>query len=113
MQHCHEQHPFHREREPPARQQPLDRVGNSQLLPEAAEHERRPDAPIPHRRRVPGLVSRDHHRLLGELGARLQKRVELTTLAQVLDAAERGDHLLSRTTAFPAVLDDLQIHAVA
>jgi hypothetical protein len=69
VQHGHEQHPFNGQREPPPGEQPLDGGGDSQILPETAEHQRRSDALALHRGGVACLVGRDDHRLLGELGA--------------------------------------------
>src|SRR5208337_2600254 len=48
-----------------------------------------------------------------ETRARSQQALQLSALAQILDAAERGDHLLAHLRALATALDDLEIGAAA
>src|SRR5665811_1515821 len=91
----------------------LDNAPASGLLPQPFEHESRPDAPY-----VGGdcsaVVDRvDDNCLGGETRAGSQKPLQLSTLAQLLDTPERGDHLLTDLRAVAVAFDDLQIGATA
>jgi hypothetical protein len=55
----------------------------------------------------------DHHRLGGKPCARTQQPFQLTALAQIVVAAQRGDHLLTNLRAVTAAFNDLQIGASA
>ena len=49
----------------------------------------------------------------GEARARPQQSFQLAAVAQILDAAEHGDHLLAHLRAVAAAFDDLEIGAAA
>ena len=83
------------------------------LLPQSFERQRRPDAPRRTRRRLAGGDGVDDDRLGGEARARAQQPLQLPALAQILDAAERGDDLLAHCRALAPAFDDLQIGAAA
>ena len=55
----------------------------------------------------------EHHHRLGELRARKQQSIELPALGEPVESPQRGDHPLFATSLLPAVLDDLQRHALA
>ena len=48
-----------------------------------------------------------------EAPARPEQSLQLTAVAQILDAAERGDHLLAHLRAVAAAFDDLEVGAAA
>jgi hypothetical protein len=91
----------------------FDRGATAGLLPQAFECQRRPDPSRRARRRLPGADGLDQHGLFGEAGARSQQSLQLPALAENVEAAERGDHLLAHRSAFAPALDDLEVGAAA
>jgi hypothetical protein len=91
----------------------LDDFPAAGLRPQAFEDQRRPDAPRRTRCRLARSDSVDNDGFGGEARARTQQPLQLPALAQILDAAERGDHLLAHCSPFAAALDDLEIGAAA
>jgi hypothetical protein len=83
------------------------------LFPQALEHQSRPDAARRIRRQRSLGVSVDHNGLGGEAGARPQQPLQLTAVAQILEAPQRGDHLLTHLRAVATTFDDLKIGATA
>jgi hypothetical protein len=65
------------------------------------------------RRRLAGGDGVDDNGLGGEARARAQQPLQLPALAQILDAAERGDDLLAHLGAFAPAFDNLEIGAAA
>src|ERR1700719_397075 len=55
----------------------------------------------------------DHHRFTGKPRPRPQQPFQLAALAQILIAAQRGDHLLTDLPAVAATFNDLEIGASA
>jgi hypothetical protein len=56
---------------------------------------------------------RQHHGTLAQPRARTQQRVELARGFELLDPAEGGERALAGFAALTAVLDDLQVSAIA
>ncbi len=113
MQHGQEDGAFEREPMLALTGELLDDGPAPGLLPQPFEHESRPDAPHVGGNRSPVVDGVDDDRLGGEARAGSQKSFQLSALAQVLDAPERGDYLLADLRAFAAAFDDLQIGATA
>jgi hypothetical protein len=113
MQHGEEDGAFERKPVLAPAGELLDNAPAPGLLPQPLEHETRPDAPHVSADRSPVVEGVDHDRLSGEARARSQKPFQLPALAQILDAPERGDHLLADLRAFTAAFDDLEIGATA
>src|SRR5450756_2614119 len=91
----------------------LDNALAPGLLPQPFEHEGGPDAPHVGGNRSPVVDGIDDDRLGGEARAGSQKPFQLSALAQVLNASERGDHLLTDLRAVAVAFNDLQIGATA
>ena len=91
----------------------LDDFPAAGLLPQSFEHQCGPDAPRRARRCLARGDGVDDNRLGGEARPRTQQALQLPARLQILDAAERGDHLLAHRGAFAAAFDDLEIGAAA
>ena len=113
MQHGEEDGAFERKPMLTLARELLDDGPAPGLLPQPFEHESRPDAPHVSVDCSPVVEGVDHDRLGGEARAGSQKPFQLPALAQILDAPERGDHLLADLRAFTAAFDDLEIGATA
>ena len=83
------------------------------LLPQSFEYESGPDASRRARRHGAVGDGVDDNGFRGEACARPQQPLQLPALAQILDAAERRDHLLAHLRAAAAAFDDLEIGAAA
>jgi hypothetical protein len=81
------------------------------LLPQPLEHQRRSDATDCDldRRIIAGRAQ--HHGLGRKARTRAHQPFQLTARLQLVEAPERGDHLLAHLIAVAAALDDLQIGA--
>ena len=113
MQHGQERRALQREIMLARARQALDHAPAARLLPHPLEGERRPDAPRRDDRRLAAVERVEHDRLVGEARARAQQPLQLPALLQILDPAERGDHLLAHRRALAPALDDLEIGAAA
>ncbi len=113
MQHGEKQNPLDGQRQPPTGEQASDYLRNLQFLPKACKDERRSNSARGNNGRFPLAMCREHHHRLGELSARLQQGIELAILAEPIESSKRGDHPLLASSLLPAILDDLQIHAIA
>src|SRR5208283_3879580 len=91
----------------------FDRPPTTRLLPQAPEDQGGSDASRRARRRRSLSEGVDNDGFGGETRARSQQALQLSALAQILDAAERGDHLLAHLRALATALDDLEIGAAA
>ena len=83
------------------------------LLPQSFEDESGPDASRRACRHGAVGDGVDDNGFRGEACARSQQSLQLPALAQILDAAERRDHLLAHLRAAAAAFDDLEIGAAA
>ena len=81
------------------------------LVPQTLEHKGGPEPPHLRHHRAPVMDGVHHHRLGGKPRARAQQLFQLTALAQIVVAAQRGDHLLTDLRAVAPALDDLRIGA--
>ena len=113
VQHLQEEGPLDREPELPATEQLLDGATAPGLLPEALEHQRRPDLEASGRRCGSLSMRRYHHKGFCEPGSGLEERLELARYLEGIQTAERRNHTLARRAAFPAVLHDLEVGAAA
>ena len=113
MQNGEEHRPFQRKIIFARAGEAFDDVAAAGLLPQAFKDKRGPDAPRRTRCDTAGGEGVDDDRLLGEARAGTQQPLQLAALAQVLDAAEGGDHLLAHSGAFATAFDDLEIGAAA
>ena len=91
----------------------FDHLAAAGLFPQSLEDESGPDPP--RRARRDGALGDgvDDDGFRGEARARPQQPLQLAAVAQILDAAERGDHLLAHLRAVAAAFDDLEIGAAA
>ena len=113
MQHGQEHGPFQREAvlAPPC--QSFGRRPAAGLRPEPLEHQ---PGPEPAHLDLAGrafLHRRQHHRLGGEAGTRAQQPLQLAAGRELVQPAQRGDHLLADAAALAPGLDDLKIGAPA
>src|SRR5208282_162035 len=113
MQDGQEHRAFERETMLAGRGEVFDRPPATRLLPQALEDQGGSDASRRARRRRSLGEGVDNDGFGGETRARSQQALQLSALAQILDAAERGDHLLAHLRALAAALDDLEIGAAA
>ena len=111
VQDGQEDGPLDGELEVAALQKLLDHVLTTGLLPEPLEDQGRPDA-SDRDGREPALG------MLGEqqdgscqAGTRSEQSVELAALLELIEASQSGDDPLPGASAFPAVLDDLEVGA--
>ena len=91
----------------------FDHLAAASLFPQAFEHQARADAPRRVRRRRSLGEGVDDDGLRGEARARPQQSLQLPAVAQILDAPQRSDHLLTHLRAVAAAFDDLKIGATA
>ena len=91
----------------------FDHLAAAGLFPQALEHQSRPDAARRVRRHRSLGEGVDDDGFRGEARARPQQSLQLAAVAQILDAAQRGDHLLTHLRAVAAAFDDLEIGATA
>ena len=91
----------------------FDNPPATRLLPQSFEHESGPDPAGGTGDNIALGEGADDHGLGGEARARSQQPLQLPALAQILDAAEGGDHLLADLRAVAAAFDDLEVGAPA
>ena len=113
MQDGEEDGPLDVELEAASLQQLLDHPLAAGLLPEPLEDEGRPDVPGGDGGELSFGVSRQHEDGLGQARARDQEGIELAGLLELVEPPQGGDDVLSGSTVFPAVLDDLEVGAWA
>ena len=90
-----------------------DHVAAASLLPQPFKHQGRPDPSRRARDRIASGDGFEDNHLVGEARARSQQPIQLPALAQLVEATDRGDHLLAHRSAIAPALDDLQIGAAA
>jgi hypothetical protein len=81
------------------------------LLPQPLEHQRRSDPTHGDLERRIVVGRAQHHGLGRKARARAHQPFQLAARLQLVETAERGDHLLAHLVAVAAALDDLQIGA--
>ena len=113
MQHGEEDRSLQREVMVARAGEVLDDRATAGLLPQPFERQRRPDPSRRARRHVARCDGLDEDGLFGEPGARAQQPLQLSALLQIVEAPERGDHLLAHRPAFAPAFDDLEIGAAA
>ena len=111
MQHGEEDGALQRELVPALAGEIGDDRPAAGLLPQPLEHQRWPDATDRDldRRIIAGRAQ--HHGLGRKARTRAHQPFQLTARLQLVEAPERGDHLLAHLVAVAAALDDLQIGA--
>src|SRR5271169_2419409 len=113
MKNGEKHHAFEREAMLARTGEVLDDPPAPRLLPQSLEYESGPDASRRARRHGAIGDGVDDNGFRGEACARSQQPLQLPALAQILDAAERRDHLLAHLRALAAAFDDLEIGAAA
>ena len=113
MQDGEEDSTFHRELEASSAEEVLNDLRNPQLFPETPKDQCGADTSGGDFGCVPLPMGADHHHGFDETSSRLQQAVELARILQAIKASQRGDDALLTSPVFPAILDDLKIHAVA
>ena len=81
------------------------------LLPEPLEDQGRADVPGRDGREPALGVRGEHQDRAGKAGSRGEQGVELAALLELIESSQGGDDALAGATAFPAVLDDLEVGA--
>jgi hypothetical protein len=81
------------------------------LLPQPLKHQRRSDPTHGDLERCIVVGRAQHHGLGRKARARAHQPFQLAARLQLVETAERGDHLLAYLVAVAAALDDLQIGA--
>src|ERR1700723_1148021 len=113
MQNSQENRALQREIMPTRTGEALDDGAAARLLPQPLEHQRRPDPSRRARGPPAGGDGFQPDRLVGEARPRPQQPLQLPALAQLVEAAERGDYLLAHRRPVAPALDDLQVGAAA
>ena len=113
MQNGEEQRALQREIMLARAGQRLDHAAATGLLPQALEYQGGPDPSRRARRRFAVGDGAHDDGLVGEARARAQQPLQLPALAQIFEAAERGDDLLAHRPVLATVLDDLEVGATA
>lgn len=91
----------------------FNHLAAASLFPQSLEDKGGPDPPRRIRRDGPLGDGVDDDGFRGKARARPKQPLQLTAVAQILDAAERGDHLLAHLRAVAAAFDDLEVSAAA
>src|ERR1039458_9308887 len=91
----------------------FDRPPATRLFPQALEDQGGSDASRRARRHCAFGDGVDDNGLRREARARPQQSLQLPAVAQILNASERGDHLLAYLRTVAAAFDDLGIGAPA
>jgi hypothetical protein len=113
VQHGQEHRPLEREAVLAPPRQRLDHRPAPGLRPRPLEHQSGTEpAHLDFARRT-FLHGREHHRLGGKARARAQQPLELAARRQLVEAAERGNHLLTDARALAPGVDDLEVGAPA
>ena len=113
MQNGEKHRAFEREAVLAGTREVFDHLAAAGLFPQSLEYESGPDAPRRVRRNGALGEGVDDDGFRGEARARPQQSLQLPAVAQILDAAERGDNLLAHLRAVAAAFDDLEVGAAA
>ena len=113
VQHGQEHRPLERKAVLAPSRQSLDHRAAAGLPPQPLEHQPRPEPPHLDLACRTLLHRHQHHRLGGEARTRAQQPLQLAAPRQLVEPAERGNHLLPDARPLAPGMDDLQIGAPA